>query len=193
MLGIDAFEWIGLRGGEWTDTQLLSALEAVMSRHRPHLVYAPSIVDFHPEHRGVAHALARFWQSARERPLCVRIYPVQVPLTPTLANLVVDVSPEMPRASDAMSAYTTQLANIPRAIRQRRYAARCYRAGTHAEEFWEMSVPEYVALHLDGQAQRRMHFRGIREQAVSDPLAYLVGQRARGWIAREARLRVSTS
>jgi LmbE family N-acetylglucosaminyl deacetylase len=165
----------------------------LMSRYRPDLVYAPSWVDFHPEHRDIAHVLAGFWQAAAARPFNVRIYPVQVPLTPRLSNLVVDVTSEMPLALEAMQTYTTQLANIPRAVRQRRYASRCYRLGTYAEEFWQVSVPAYITLHLDTRLQQELQFRGVREHPVSDPLAYLVGQGARHRLAREARRRAAST
>jgi LmbE family N-acetylglucosaminyl deacetylase len=193
LLAVDALEWAGLRGGDWTESQLLGVLDELTARYRPDLVYAPSCVDFHPEHRDVAHVLAGFWQSASLRPFSVRVYPIQVPLTPKLANLIVDVSSEMARAREAMETYTTQFANIPRAIRQRRYAAQCYRVGSYAEEFWQMSVPDYIRLHLDYLLHREQQFRGVREHPISDPLAYLVGQKARERLARETWRRASST
>jgi LmbE family N-acetylglucosaminyl deacetylase len=187
VLRIDALEWIGLRGGEWRDEQLTCALEGLMARLGPALVYAPSRVDFHPEHLQVARALSRFWTSSLERPAAVRVYPVQVPLTTSLANTVIDVTSEMALACEAMGAFTTQLPNIPRAWRQRRYTARRYRLGQYAEEFWEISPAVYASLHSGDPATAEPEFRGVRELSIADPLAYIVGQSARRRLSLDAR------
>ena len=187
VLGVDRLEWLGLRSGEWTVEQMLPAVEAVMADHRPVLVYAPSQIDFHPEHRAVAEVLARLWTSASVRPAAVRVYPVQVPLTPALANVVVDVTPVIDRVRAALDAYATQLANMPRALRQRRYAARWCRSGEYAEEFWQLGAEMYARLHHPSRSHGGARFRGIRAHPVSDPLAYLVGVRARQRLARVAR------
>jgi len=187
ILRIDALEWIGLRGGEWKDEQLMSALQGVMTRHGQDLIYAPSCVDFHPEHLQVARALSRFWTSSLVRPAAVRVYPIQVPLTSSLANTVIDVTSEMPLAREAMRAFTTQLTNIPRALRQRRYTARRYRSGAYAEEFWEMLPAPYASLHSADRANAGAEFRGVRELSISDPLAYIVGQSTRRRLSLDIR------
>ena len=187
LLGIDGLEWLGLPADAWRDEQLLSGLEVVMARHRPDVVYAPSCVDFHPEHRKVAQVLGHFWARSSTRPETVRIYPVQVPLTPVLANLVVDVTGAILQARAAMDAYTTQRANMPRALRQRRYTARCYGLGEYAEEFWQLSAEAYSRLHQEESVHDAVAFRGVREHAMSDPLAYMAGRRARRRLADVVR------
>jgi len=182
-LGIDDLEWMGLRGDDWDELQLFSSLESVMGRHRPDVVYAPSCVDFHPEHRKVADGLSRFWKDSSTKPEAVRVYPLQVPLTPVLANLAVDVTDVMPQAREAMDAYATQIANLPRAFRQRRYAARWYGVGDYCEEFWQLGVAAYVQLHEEFANRAGVRFRGVRDHPVSDPLAYLTGWRARRRLA----------
>jgi LmbE family N-acetylglucosaminyl deacetylase len=191
VLGLAGFEWIGLRGGEWTDDQLVSAMADVTRRHRPDLVYAPSLVDFHPEHVQTARAMARFWTKGMT-PEAVRIYPIQVPLTALLANVVVDITSEVSRVSEAMNAFTTQSSNIPRTWRERRYAARRYRTAKYAEEFWELSPATYVSLHSSVQPAT-VRFRGMRESAVFDPLAYLVGRSGRRRLSATARRLASTT
>jgi LmbE family N-acetylglucosaminyl deacetylase len=175
-------DWLGLPGGVWRDDDLATGLASAITRHRPQLVYAPSAADFHPEHRRVAQVLGGVWETEALRPDIVRIYPVQVPLTAALANVVLDVDVAIPRARDAMDAYATQIANIERAFRQRRYTARRHRAGRYAEEFWQMDAAIYSRLHRD--VGERVEFRGVRPNAVFDPFAYLVGAAARRRLAR---------
>lgn len=183
LLGIDDLDWFGLPEGAWSEHELHAHLDRAMTQHRPSLVYAPSRIDFHPEHRKVARALARLWSSPAARPRVVRIYPVQVPLTPVLANLAIDVTAVIVQARTAMEAYATQRANIPRAFRQRRYAGRYYRAGDFAEEFWELTTEEYSRVHQAPDAKDSGRFRGLREHPISDPLAYTTGYLARRRLA----------
>jgi LmbE family N-acetylglucosaminyl deacetylase len=141
-------EWLGFAEGEWTDAQLRASLRALLRRHAPQIVYAPSLVDFHPEHVRVAQALADALADAPGEPL-VRVYQVQVPLTAILTNLVADTSSVIEQSAGALRAYVTQRGNVGRAIRQRRYAAARYGLRQHAEEFWELPAQQYAALHLD--------------------------------------------
>jgi LmbE family N-acetylglucosaminyl deacetylase len=188
-LGITQLEWLGLPAGRWADENLQHALGELLRVHRPDVVYAPSCVDFHPEHTRVAHVLARALCTLAAKPPVVRIYPVQVPLTPRLANLVVDVTACIDGIRGAFDAYETQRANMPRALRQRRYAAHCYRAGEHAEEFWQLTADEYAAVHDAPALASPSPFRGVREHPATDPLAYMLGTGARRRLA--SRLRVS--
>jgi LmbE family N-acetylglucosaminyl deacetylase len=58
VLGIGRLEWLGLPEGEWSEGQLEPALGLILQQFSPHVVYAPSRVDFHPEHWKVAYALS---------------------------------------------------------------------------------------------------------------------------------------
>ena len=94
-LGIKLLEWLGLPEGAWEARELEARLSEVLGRHKPTVIYAPSRIDFHPEHFAVAHALARALDSMAVAPgieARVRVYQVQVPLTRILTNVVVDVS-----------------------------------------------------------------------------------------------------
>jgi LmbE family N-acetylglucosaminyl deacetylase len=177
-------EWLGLPGDAWTDADLTGRLDQMLSQHEPQLVYASSRIDFHPEHRRVARVLAS--SLMRVAPAAtVRIYPVQVPLTAALANVVVDVTPMIDRLHHATDAYATQVANIPRMFRQRRYAAIRHGCGRYAEEFWEMSAGDYARLHADDAPHGVDELRGVRAQSLYDPIAYLAGR------AERRRLRTS--
>jgi LmbE family N-acetylglucosaminyl deacetylase len=188
LLGVASLEWLGFREGDWDLRELQSRLEALLEHLEPDLIYAPSRIDFHPEHHRVAHALARALEvhvAARPRPLDVRIYNVQVPLTPALANLVVDVSEVAERCHEVLRSYTSQSGSIECSYRQRRYGALLHGVRGEVEEFWELPAACYASLHLDTPDRWPDAFRGFRNFALSDPFAYLVGQRERRRLRNE--------
>ncbi len=158
-------------------------------RFRPETIYAPSRIDYHPEHekvaRALAHALAAIDGENLETEL--RIYPVQVPLTPALANLVLTVNLAEPKLENALRAHHTQLGSLERCLRHRLYVGRFYGIGGAAEEFWCLTPAQYRRLHNEPPARPLVRtFRGLRYYAWSDPLAYLVGLRERRRLARIA-------
>ncbi|HZY44119.1 MAG TPA: PIG-L family deacetylase [Anaerolineae bacterium] len=179
--------WLGLVEGEWTGDQFTHLLDPILRNFQPHIIYAPSLIDYHPEHKSVAQALARTLKHVRsdfDQPI-IRIYQVHVPLTSILVNVVADVSRWGTEIRLAGAAYVTQTDSIHRADRIRRYAAAYYRAGSIAEEFWQMSADRYIDLHLSKNSSN--HFRGVRYWAWSDPLAYGFGRNARQSAAKTIR------
>jgi N-acetylglucosamine malate deacetylase 1 len=181
-LGASQVERLDLAEGEWTDEQFQAGVRALLRQFTPQIVYAPSRVDFHPEHARVACALALALADG-PADTRVRVYQVQVPLTPALTNLVADISGVIGQNTAALRAYATQRINIGRAIRQRRYAAALYGLRRQAEEFWELSIKQYAALHVDLNGWSGGAFRGLRFYPFSDPLAYLRGRAERRRIA----------
>ncbi|HET9223257.1 MAG TPA: PIG-L family deacetylase [Roseiflexaceae bacterium] len=183
-LGADHVEWLGLPEGEWAAAQLLPMLQGLLHTCALGVVYAPSRVDYHPEHCRVAEALALALAelAPESRPL-VRVYQVQVPLTRALTNLVADISCVAAECAAALDAYVTQRGNMGRALRQRRYAAAYFRLKRQAEEFWELTAEQYVALHDDRHSCLGRAFRGLRFHSFSDPLAYLWGRSERRRLA----------
>ncbi|MEM7354889.1 MAG: PIG-L family deacetylase [Acidobacteriota bacterium] len=168
-------DWLGLPEGEWRRGHLATRLGRVLLRLRPHLVYAPSRVDFHPEHERVARALASALSDLAEEPPEIRIYPVHVPLTPILTRLVVPLSSSEPRLLAALQAHRSQLGSLERCLRHRRYTGRLYDLEA-AEELWQMSAAQYQHLHREPPQQPLVDlFRGLRYYAWSDPLAYAKG------------------
>jgi LmbE family N-acetylglucosaminyl deacetylase len=183
-------EWLGLPEDAWQPEQLQAALHSLFQEWRPHLVYAPSRIDFHSEHQRVAQALAAvLGEYSDSRLRAIRVFPVQVPLTPVLANLVTPIADVMPQVSLALGAYVTQQDNMGRAMRQRRYAAHLYGLRGGAEELWQMSSEQYARLHRSLEPTCTSTFRGLRGNAWGDPLAYLTGVSAR----RAARTAGSSS
>ena len=181
-LGVDRLEWLGLHEGAWDAAELEKRLRALLERYEPTIVYAPSRVDFHPEHLSVAHSLAAAFSAlggslvARAR---VRVYQVQVPLTRILANVVADVAPVLAECDAALRAYESQAGSVESVYRRRRYGALAHRASGPVEEFWELRAVEYAALHRGPHVEWLGKFRGVRRFAWTDPLAYWLGNAER--------------
>jgi LmbE family N-acetylglucosaminyl deacetylase len=181
-LHVDRFEWLGLTEGGWTYEKLQHRLLDVLCRASPQIIYAPSRVDFHPEHRKVAHGLSLLLSRAGVVPpeAVVRVCQIQVPLAHRLVNRVVDCSEVGQKLEAALKTYRSQSANLAPALRMRRYAARFYGLTKHAEEFWQMPVMSYCRLHNSPPEQWPANrFRGMRYRSFSDPLSY-----ALGWVER---------
>ncbi len=191
-------DWIGVPEGEWQPRDLEDRLARVLRQYRPDAVYAPSRIDFHPEHLKVARALARSLvlcmrganvldtdSGSRSRPE-LRIYAIQVPLTPMLSNVIVPVDTSEPRLAGAFAAHHSQLGSLEPSLRHRRYLGRLYGLGG-AEELWRLSAGQYHRLHRDPPRRSPGRtFRGLRYYAWSDPLAYLRGLAERRRLARWA-------
>ncbi len=175
-MGTTGLSWLGWPEGEGTVAALAGQLGEVLESFAPDIVYAPSRVDFHPEHYRVAHALALALEAAEVSP-AVRVYAIQVPLTGILANVVADVSGVADGLRATLAAYVTQAANMGRAWRQRRYAARFYGYPQLAEAFWQVTAGQYIHLHCSAPEQWPAGvFYGLRERPFSDPLAYRRGR-----------------
>jgi LmbE family N-acetylglucosaminyl deacetylase len=182
LMRIDRLEWLGLPEGEWRALDLQHLLKTLIDEIAPDVIYAPSRVDFHPEHFKVAHGLAMALAEtgmARLRSTRVRVYQVQVPLTSVMTNLVADVSAVSSECEAVLHAYASQAGSVQCGYRQKRYSASWHRIEGRAEEFWELSAETYVALHRESPALWPSVFRGLRQFPLTDPLAYIVGIRER--------------
>jgi LmbE family N-acetylglucosaminyl deacetylase len=189
VFGLGAFDWIGAREGEWDTVHVTSELERCLNATRPDVVYAPSLVDFHPEHIRVAQNVASCLKSALDSGgagLQVRIYQVHVPLTARLTTLVADVTKDEQQLHVLLAAHDSQRASTERSLRLRRYAAaRTVDCGL-VEPFWELTAARYVELHRD-TTFRLAVFRGIRHRSWLDPLAYLIGRQGRQEVSTDFR------
>ena len=191
-LGVARWEWLGLFEGEWADRDLAAPLERLVRELEPHVIYVPSRVDFHPEHYRVARVTADVLGAGGPSTAAavVRVYQVQVPLTRILVNLVnpvLEVFPELLRACDL---YASQEGSLRSPLRLKRYGAFAHRIPGMAEEFWEMEVAAYVALHAGGPSRSPDEtFRGLRRLSPGDPLAFLRGAAERRRLARLATSR----
>lgn len=189
ILGVE-LEWLGLPEGEWQIEALVGRLRESLAAAQPGVVYAPSRVDFHPEHRKVAVALARalvqdFESETGEAPE-IRVYAVQVPLTPILCNLVLPVSTREGEIERCVAAYRSQRGTLEPCLRHRRNLGRLY-GHRSAEEFWRLTATQYEQLHHEAPEQGTgAGFRGLRYYAWSDPFAYWVGRGERQRLAAQA-------
>ncbi len=187
-LGVTRLEWLGLPEGAWNNNELQMKLTEILELSVPTIVYAPSRVDFHPEHLAVAHTLGRALDSApAARRIRVRVYQVQVPLTRILTNLVADVSDVFTESVTALRAYESQYGSIESVHRRRRYGALSHRAVGPVEEFWELTADQYAELHRASSTEWSGRFRGMRRFAWTDPLAYLFGNAERRRLRLGAR------
>jgi len=185
LMQIERLEWLGLPEGEWLVDTLVTRLRLLLEQTRPDIVYAPSRVDFHPEHFAVAHSLALALEAAGAATAAakVRVYQVQVPLTATLTNLVADVTPVRARCDQVLRAYASQTASVPCAYRLRRYGAVSVAGTEWLESYWQMPAARYIELHRTSPADWPAVFRGLRTFPLSDPLAWLVGRTERRRLA----------
>jgi LmbE family N-acetylglucosaminyl deacetylase len=178
-MGVDRVAWLGHLEGDCDPAALKESLLTLLAQVQPDVIYAPSRIDFHPEHLKVAHALALALEDSGMASVPVRIYQVQVPLTSPVCNLVTDVSAVAEQCGSVLAAYTSQLGALQCTFRQRRYGALLHGFRTAAEEFWEVPSRDYVALHIAPHPAWPAVFRGLRNFSLSDPLAYLVGRAER--------------
>jgi LmbE family N-acetylglucosaminyl deacetylase len=186
LMGVEHLEWMGLGEGEWKVPTLREKLAALIRAFDPGIIYAPSRVDFHPEHLRVAHALAlALAELAQIEPggARLRIYQVQVPLNPGAANLVSDISQVRSRCDAVLGVYASQAASLLSCARLRRYSGLWYGMPGDVEVFWEMSAQRYVSLHRQPPERWPKAFRGLRRFPLTDPLAYIAGLRERRRIA----------
>jgi LmbE family N-acetylglucosaminyl deacetylase len=162
--------WLGLREGDWSEERACAAIRHALTEIDAAVVYAPSAIDYHPEHRRVAAVLASVLSESGFAPE-VRVYAIQVPLTPLLINVVHDVSDLEDPIRAVLACYASQRQTLVNASRLRRYAARFYGMGTQVEGFCAMPASLYCALHRRPQGS----FRGLGHRAWKDPLALGAG------------------
>jgi len=165
--------WLGFPEGSWQSDDACAAIGRALAEMAPTILYAPSLVDYHAEHQHVARVLAAILRGTPS--VEVRVYGIQVPLTPLLTNVVHDVSDLTQPMRAAYAAYATQRQATASTMRLKHYAARLYGAGTLAEAFCVMPG----GLYVDLQARSPVKFRATRPRAWSDPWAALAGWRER--------------
>ena len=147
------------------------------------VIYAPSCVDFHPDHLDVARAVADTVGEGQ----VVRVCELGVPLTPLLANRFVDIGTVVERKTVALACFATQAGNLEPLARLERYRKAQYGVGP-VEVFWELTASAYRGVMRRGAWEwADSPFRGIRATPFTDPLAFLAGRRARLELREEAQ------
>jgi LmbE family N-acetylglucosaminyl deacetylase len=185
-LGADCI-MLALPEGQWQSDDGAGRLRDLLIQLQPDIVYAPSCVDYHPEHVRVAVGLA----SALERlgsATVIRVYEIGVPLTRALVNRIAPRDGLASDKSTALAAYVSQADTINAVRRLHRYNRSLYARTGDVEVFWEMSTSDYVrVVRWMERNVHRANFHGVRGRAFRDPLCYLVGLRLRKQLARIAR------
>ncbi len=172
-LGTPNLVCLRLPEGRWVPEDAVHQLVPLLASAT--LLYVSSCVDFHPEHVGVARVVASLVRPGQR----VRVYEVGVPLTPVLVNLVADIQAVATLKACALAEFRTQRDAVRPLHRMARYRARLYNAPA-VEVFWEMTAEAFANAMVFGDWRgRRCPFRGISPRPLADPLAALVGLRAR--------------
>jgi LmbE family N-acetylglucosaminyl deacetylase len=171
-------QW-SLPENRWSRADLRARFAAILQSFRPTLIYTIAAADFHPEHRRVAAALAHAL-TAGAAPTCraVRVYELQVPLTPVLANILIDISAVAAVKARALDEYATQRASFAWLPRHARHLRLLYRLSGPHEAFWELPPAQFCRL-MAGYAAARPVFHPIRLRPFTDGLAWLRGYGAR--------------
>jgi LmbE family N-acetylglucosaminyl deacetylase len=177
---------LGLPEGMWPPEELAAPLSALIARLKPTFIYTTSCVDFHPEHLKVARVVAQALDALPEQiETLVRVYELQVPLTPALANVAVGISATERAKEHTLAEYATQAASFGWVPRHARYLRKLYGMQSTIEVFWEMRPVEYRLL-MSSFPGVKPSFRSIRARPFSDGLAWTVGLRARTSLKRIA-------
>ena len=184
VLGVTVWHWLGLPEWEWEIEDLAPRLLAELETGQPDVIYAPSRVDFHPEHWKVAHALAVALAQWPGTPR-VRVMALQVPLGSALTNLVSSTASVGEQHRAAIAAHASQVYSTARTQRMRRYTAVACGLPGEAEAFWEMTAARYQRLHASAPSTWPIVFRSLRAGPWTDGLAYLWGRRTRHTLSRD--------
>ncbi|HMA37098.1 MAG TPA: PIG-L family deacetylase [Chloroflexia bacterium] len=186
VLGTTALDLAQLPEGAWAAADGERAIARWLAAQAPTVVYAPSCIDYHPEHLRVARALAAvLGRLPPEQQPEVRIYEIFVPLGPRLIDCLADIGTVRRVKAAALACYTSQAAGLAPVPRRDHYLARYYGLGQAAEGFCTLTVRQYAALIAAGDwGGRPSPFRGLRGRPVSDPLAYATGHAARRRLQR---------
>jgi hypothetical protein len=116
----------------------------------------------------------------------IRIYELQVPLTPVLANVAVEVGGwAAEKKAAALAHYKTQQGSFGWVPRHSKYLRRLYRTSGPVEVFWELDSESYQRLMEAGVLRDKL--MSLRPRPFGDGLAWLVGLPARRQLNRVFR------
>jgi LmbE family N-acetylglucosaminyl deacetylase len=184
-----AFERLDYAESRWSEPDLVSELRRVLASYHPDLVYAPSCVDFHPEHIIVAKALARALvliqhpSSIVHRPSSIqsiRVYEMQVPLGIELTNLYCFLGTRRAEKEHAIAIYRSQKGALDLWKRQAGYLGALYGAKGGAEAFWEVSPEGYCRIMARADWDwRTTPFKSLSGRPFDDLAAHTRGRAMR--------------
>jgi LmbE family N-acetylglucosaminyl deacetylase len=172
---------MGLVEGRWSDEDLAQLLAKTTQSFRPDIVYAPSCVDFHPEHIKVGKTLAHVLGEVpwSQQP-AIRAYEMQVPLGLELTNAYATLGTHLAAKKRAIAVYKSQRGALDLWRRQARYLGALYGAQNGAEAFWEMSAEGYrQIMEYANWDWRSTPFRSLSGRPFGDLRAHVAGRQTR--------------
>lgn len=176
VLGTVELHRLGLPEWRWGAAELRERLTELL--RDADIVYAPSCVDYHPEHVRVARVVAGMLRPGQ----LVRVYELGVPLTPVLVNRIADIQEVEATKTRALAAFESQRGSLEPLSRLARYRARLYGGGA-VEAFWELDASDYArAIEAGNWTRATSPYRGIDGRPILDPLSAIVGLRSRMWL-----------
>ncbi len=189
LLGDIEIEQLGLVENRWDQGALEAELRVTLDKLKPHIIYAPSCVDFHPEHIKVGKALAEaLVHLGSEQLPIIRAYEMQAPLGIELVNFYSPLGQYYPEKRRAIAAYKSQKGALDLWERQAKYMGALFGAAGGAEAFWEMTTPGYTSImrHADWDWQTTP-FKGLSGRPFGDFRAHVTGRRVRLSLLRIAK------
>jgi hypothetical protein len=140
------------------------------------IIYAPSCIDFHPEHVRVAKVVATLVRDDQT----IRVYEIGVPLTRHLVNIVANIEHVARKKTSQLELYGSQIDAIRPLKRIHKYGKAYYGLGA-IEKFWQVSGGACRRIMAEGNWLDRVRSpcRGIRQNPISDPLSVLIGRQDR--------------
>ncbi len=151
LVGINDLIFLDAPDGKLHETtEIVDRVHQILKEKKPNLIYAPSIMDNHPDHRATNRILRLALESLPKEitaEILIRGYEVW---TPVPANRMVDISPveTIKRQAIDLFASQTRFVDYTRAI----LGLNQYRSMMHlhgrstAEAFWEHTCDEYKTL-----------------------------------------------
>ncbi|MCB9307089.1 MAG: PIG-L family deacetylase [Lewinellaceae bacterium] len=126
------------------EARAAALLKPLIDRFKPDLVYLPAFTDNHSDH----FSTNRILKATAPAKAMIAAYEVWTPLVP---NLVVDISAEMDRKTEAIRAHRSQLRELnylDAIVSLNRYRACLYtkKKMAYAEAFCYAPAPDYFAL-----------------------------------------------
>jgi LmbE family N-acetylglucosaminyl deacetylase len=179
VLGVTDLEFWHAPDGELSTVgTVLHRLIHLLQDYRPTLVYAPSPIEFHPDHRATA---ALLWDALQQVPIDgeIAFFEINRPLQ---ANALVDITGVADAKRQACDVYVSQLANYPYTdamLGLNRYRALTVAAtSAYAEGYFVMTAAEIAGRSIQTFAERQ-HLTPHRPPAASPLVSIIVRTRDR--------------
>ena len=130
--------------------QTVAQLQAILREERPKIIYLPSILDIHPDHRAtnrICYAATKDFPCADGLAPVYREYEVWTPL---LSNRIIDISDVVETKNKAIEQFGSQIAQTNYLRTQLALNAYrsvyCSQGYGYAEAFFESNVEQYRSL-----------------------------------------------